>query len=310
MSTRSTGSSSRRSRPSPPDPFGLPVGPDEIGRTLDAIGVRPSRRWGQSFLADPFVADAEAALVGTPPGTPVTEIGGGLGMLTSALVRRGTSPLTVVEKDPRLARFLRGRFGARVLVVTGDALEVDLPAAECVVGNLPYSVGTPILLRLLERRTPRVVFLLQSEVADRLAAAPGTKTYGRLSLVAQLYGSVELFRRVPTDAFVPEPQVEGRIGVHSARGGPLPVPDVPTFEVAVRTLFGARRKQLANLLPRLTSSPEETARLADRAHWPADWPRLRPEQLPPESYFELARALGERATSTRATKISAEAPGR
>jgi 16S rRNA (adenine1518-N6/adenine1519-N6)-dimethyltransferase len=291
VSTRSIVSSSPRSRRRAPGPSGAVDGPDEIVATLLALGVTPSRRLGQSFLADAFVADAEAALAQVPVGRPVVEIGGGLGVLTAALIRRGATPLTVIEKDARLARFLRTRFGDRIEVREGDALSMTLPPAECVVGNLPYSVGTPILLRLLERRTPRVVFLLQAEVAERLAAGPGSKEYGRLSLVARLYGSVELFRRVPREAFVPQPKVDGQIGVHTARLGELPVPSVATFERAVRTLFGARRKQLSNLLPRLTSSPAAAARLAERAGWPADWGRRRPEELPPEAFFDLARSL-------------------
>jgi 16S rRNA (adenine1518-N6/adenine1519-N6)-dimethyltransferase len=289
--TTSTGSLSRRKAPAPADGPGVPERPEEIRAALDRLGVRPARALGQSFLADPFVADAEAALVDVGPGRPVVEIGGGLGMLTAALVRRGIDPLTVVERDRRLARFLRGAFGDRVRVVEGDALTVELPAAECVVGNLPFSVGTPLLLRLITARVPRVVFLLQKEVAERVAAAPGSQQYGRLSIVARLYGSVELFRTVAADAFVPRPEVAGRIAVHTARSGALPVPSVPDFEHAVRVLFGARRKQLGNLLPRLAGASGGPAELARRAGWPADWQRRRPEELDPDAYFALARAL-------------------
>ena len=286
----STASSSPRSRPSLPEP-GVPERPEEIQRTLAALGVRPSKRWGQSFLTDPFVADAEAALVEVPPGRPVVEVGGGLGILTAALVRRGVAPLTVLERDPRLAGFLRSTFGGRVRVVVGDALEVEFPPADAVVGNLPYSVATPILVRLLERRTPRIVFLVQREVAERLAAAPGSKRYGRLALLARLYGSVELYRTVAATAFSPVPEVESRIGVHRARAGPLPVASVPTFERVVRTLFSSRRKQLGNLLPRLASRARDPATLAREAEWPTGWATLRPEDLPPEAFFALARCL-------------------
>ncbi|MGP8078388.1 MAG: 16S rRNA (adenine(1518)-N(6)/adenine(1519)-N(6))-dimethyltransferase RsmA [Thermoplasmata archaeon] len=295
MPTTSTGSSSRPEPGDPPVPSGVPERPSAIRETLERLGVRPSRAWGQSFLSDPFVADAEAALVELPPGRPVVEIGGGLGVLTAALLRRGLGPLTVLERDRRLAGFLRTTFGARIRVVEGDALVVDLPPAECVVGNLPFSVGTPILQRLIEARVPRIVFLLQKEVAERIAAGPGSKVYGRLSLFAQLYGSVELFRTVSPAAFTPQPEVSGRIGVHRARPGPLPVPSVPEFERAVRLLFGARRKQLGNLLPRLAPSREEAERLARAAGWPTDWAGRRPEELPPEAYFALAQALASRS---------------
>jgi len=289
----STASSSRRSGAAGAVPP-VPERPDEVRAALESLGIAPSKAWGQSFLTNPFIADAEAALVEVPPGRPVVEIGGGLGVLTAALVRRGLRPLTVVERDPRLAGFLRTSFGDRVEVVEGDALAVDLPPAECIVGNLPYSVATPILLRLFERRVPRIVFLVQREVAERLAAGPGSKEYGRLSIVARLYGTVELFRTVPANAFTPHPKVESRLAVHVARSDPLPVPSVPRFERAVRVLFASRRKQLGNLLPRLAPSRAAADALAENAGWPADWRRLRPEDLPPESYFSLARALDAR----------------
>jgi 16S rRNA (adenine1518-N6/adenine1519-N6)-dimethyltransferase len=262
-----------------------------VEATLDRLGVRPSRRLGQSFLWDAFVADAEAALVATTPEAPVIEIGGGLGLLTEALLRRGVGPLTVVETDPRLAGHLRCLFGPRARVVKTDALAYPFGGTETVVGNLPFSIATPLLLRLFELRIPRIVVLIQKEVARRLAAEPGGKEYGRLSLVARLYGTPELFRTVPSTAFTPQPEVEGQILVHTRREGALPVPSVEKFEQAVRTLFGQRRKKLANLLPIVAGSRDRAESLALSAGWPDDWKDRRPETLPPEAYFGLANAL-------------------
>ncbi len=258
---------------------------------LAALGLRPSRALGQSFLVDPFAADAEAALVEVPPGRPVVEIGGGLGVLTAALLRRGIGPLTVVERDPRLVGHLRRSFGTRIEVLSGDALVVPLPPADAVVGNLPYSVATPILLRLFAARIPRVVALVQEEVAQRLAAGPGSGTYGRLSLFAQLYGEVELFRPIGPASFFPPPTVQSRLLVHRTRAGPLPVPSVPEFERATRLLFSSRRKQLGNLLPRLAGGAAAATSLARAAGWPDGWSTLRPENLPPEAFFALARLV-------------------
>jgi 16S rRNA (adenine1518-N6/adenine1519-N6)-dimethyltransferase len=292
VSKTSTASSSRRRGPDPAS-ASVPEQPAEVRATLDHLGVVPSKRWGQSFLTNPFIADAEAALVGLAPGRPVVEIGGGLGILTAALLRRRFEPITVIERDPHLAAFLRETFGDRVDVVEGDARTMALPTADCVVGNLPYSVATPILLRLFAERVPRVVFLVQREVAERLASGPGSKEYGRLSLIAQMYGTVELFRAVPAGAFYPPPQVESRLAVHVARPDPLPVPSVPEFERIVRVLFSSRRKQLGNLLTRLAPSSEAAERLAEAAGWPSQWPKLRPEELPPSAFFALARAVSE-----------------
>ncbi|MCI4367770.1 MAG: 16S rRNA (adenine(1518)-N(6)/adenine(1519)-N(6))-dimethyltransferase RsmA [Thermoplasmata archaeon] len=270
---------------------------------LAAIGVTPSKGWGQSFLTDPFVADAEAALVGPRSSRGVVEVGGGLGILTAALLRRGIRPLTVVEKDPRLANFLRSMFDRRITVVEGDALEVPIPPVDAIVGNLPFSVATLLLLRFLPMRIPRVVVLLQKEVAERLAAGPGSRTFGRLSILARLYGDVELFQPVPSTSFSPVPGVEGQIVLLTARPGPLPVTSVERTESVVRQLFRSRRKQLGNLLPSVTPAgegPDDVARAAD---WPEGWRKLRPEELAPEAYFRLANELERRPRGSGARQV-------
>jgi 16S rRNA (adenine1518-N6/adenine1519-N6)-dimethyltransferase len=289
VSTTSTGSSSRRSP--------VPARPDEIAAALRALGVRPDRGLGQSFLCDPFIADAEAALVGTAPGEPVLEIGGGLGALTEALLRRGIGPLTVLERDRRLAAHLRRTFGEEAKVLEGDARTFPVPGRfRAVVGNLPYSTATPILLRLFEARVPRVVAMVQSEVADRLCAGPGSKAFGRLTFAAVLYGTVEPFQPVGPGSFFPSPKVGSRIIVFTGRPGALPVRSVQVFERVVRMLFSSRRKQLGNLLPRLTDEPDA---LAEAAGWPDDWARRRPEELDVASFFRLADALAARSGRTQ-----------
>ena len=256
---------------------------------LERLELRPSRRWGQSFLADPFVADAEAALAVDGRTGPIVEIGGGLGVLTEALLRRGARPLTVVEHDTRLAGHLRATFGDEVRVVEADALTYRFPVGATVVGNLPFSTATPMLLALWAARVPRIVVMVQREVAERIAATPGSKKYGRLSIVAALYGTPELFQSVPSRSFRPVPEVEGRLLVFRAREGDLPVPSVPRFEELVRGLFSSRRKQLGNLLPRIAGSHPAAERWASGARWPPTWSTARPEDLPPEAYFALAR---------------------
>ena len=288
MSGTSTGSSSRRRPALPVAPPPVPEGPAEVAAALAGIGLLPTRRRGQSFLTDPFVADAEAALVERPAEARVVEIGPGLGILTAALLRRGYANLAAVELDPKLAERLERQFAGRVEVRVGDALTADLGAADAVVGNLPYSSATPILVRLLKGRVPRVVAMVQNEVAERLGATPGPGTYGRLSILAQLFCEVELFQAVPANSFFPVPAVESRIVRLTARADPLAVRSVARLEESVRILFSSRRKQLGNLLPRLTERPDE---VAERAGWPADWRRRRPEELRPEAFYALANAL-------------------
>ncbi|MGP8073622.1 MAG: 16S rRNA (adenine(1518)-N(6)/adenine(1519)-N(6))-dimethyltransferase RsmA [Thermoplasmata archaeon] len=291
MSRTSTASSSPRKRDGLAVPGAIPERPGEVQAALAALGIVPSKVLGQSFLVDPFVADAEAALADDPAGRPVVEIGGGLGILTAALVRRGIADLTVIERDRRLAHHLRSAFGSRITVREADALDLEVPADAVVVGNLPFSSATPILLRLFARRVPRVVALVQKEVAARLAAGPGSRTYGRLSIAARLYGEVELFQEVPESSFYPPPAVRGQIFVHTTRDGALPVPSVERFEAVVRTLFSSRRKQLGNLLPQVAGGHAEAEALAREADWPPDWARRRPEELPPEAFFRLASVM-------------------
>jgi 16S rRNA (adenine1518-N6/adenine1519-N6)-dimethyltransferase len=288
----STGSSSPPS--AEPEPARAPHGAASIRERLAAIGVRPRKSFGQSFLVDPFIADIEAALVEVPTGSPVTEIGGGLGLLTEALLRRGIGPLRVIERDPRLARHLKMTFGGAIRVEQADALGSEFGTDSAVVGNLPFSVASPILTRLFEARVPRIVALLQKEVGLRYASAPGGRGYGRPAIQAALYGSVETFAPVPARAFEPTPAVDGLIVRFTDRGVALPVPSVPEFEHAVQVLFSARRKQLGNLLPRLAGGDEAAAELAAASGWPTDWARRRPEELAPEYYFALATARARR----------------
>ena len=266
----------------------MPETPAQVTEALKALGVRPSRQHGQSFLIDPFVADAEVALLDRPSDASVVEIGGGLGILTAALLRRGVAELTVIELDPRLARRLELQFGTSVRIVEGDALLVPLGTPDAVVGNLPYGAATAILIRLLKARVPRIVVMVQNEVAERLAARPGPGAYGRLTILAQLFAQVELFRTVGPPCFHPRPSVDSRLVALTARPDPLAVRSVPRLEEAVRQLFSSRRKQLGNLLPRLTPDPDAVARAAG---WPDGWRRRRPEELPPEAFYALANLL-------------------
>ncbi len=289
MSRTSTASSSPGDRRGAAP--GVPERPEEVRATLRRLGVVPSRGLGQSFLVDRFVADALAALAEPGAGRPVYEIGGGLGLVTQALVGRGVRELTVVERDRRLARHLAATFGPAVRVLVADARDVAFPSDATVVGSLPFSSGTAIVLRLLARRVVRLAALLQKEVAERFAAEPGGRAYGRPTIVARYYGVPELLREVPASAFYPEPRVSARLWSHTARAGPLPLATPDRLEEVVRRLFAQRRKQLGNLLPRLRVGDRTAAELADAASWPDDWARRRPEELPPEAYVRLAGVL-------------------
>lgn len=276
----------------------VPHRPVEIVQLLEQLAVRPARALGQSFLCDPFVADMEAALLEAPPGRSVTEIGGGLGLLTEALVRRNLAPLRVLEVDPRLADHLRARFEGRVQVERSDARTASFAPGDIVVGNLPFSMSAPIIERLFSARVSVIVALLQREVGRRYCARPPSSAYGRPSIQAALYGSAELFAPVPSTSFYPVPQVDGVLVRFRARVGPLPVSNVPRFTERVRRLFAHRRKQLGNILPNLAGGEQPSERIARAAGWPDKWRSMRPGELPPEAYFALDEAWSGPIEST------------
>jgi len=190
-------------------------------------------------------------------GGSVLEIGPGLGALTDELARLA-GRLCLVEIDPVLAARLTERYAgdAHVRVVTGDVLELPLERLldappTTVVANLPYNVASPVLFRLLELRAcaPRAVLMLQLEMAERLTARPGSKTYGTSSVLVQAFAQVRIAFRVSRRSFLPSPDVDS--AVVDVRWSPAPRADFgdpELFRAIVRAAFGQRRKMLRNAL--------------------------------------------------------------
>lgn len=217
----------------------------------------PRKRFGQHFLTDTVLIDAIVDLIDPQAGETLVEIGPGLGAMTLPLLARipkGSVPLTVIELDRDLAARLRKRDD--VEVIESDVLKVDFKALAIaknarlrVVGNLPYNISTPILFHLLEA-VDQVVdqhFMLQKEVVDRMAAGPGGKDYGRLSVMLQWRYDIESVLDVPPEAFDPPPRVD------SAIVRMLPLKSPPAVEPAllgelVASAFSQRRKLLRHSL--------------------------------------------------------------
>jgi 16S rRNA (adenine1518-N6/adenine1519-N6)-dimethyltransferase len=231
--------------------------PGDIRTLLAEHGLRTSRRLGQNFLADPNTARRIVRLAGVEPGDCVLEIGAGLGSLTLALLERGSSVLAVEldrKLEPVLEQVVAGQGDVRI--VTGDALRVDLAALlgggtwRCV-SNLPYSVATPVVIRLLEE-APVVtggLVMVQREVAERIVAAPGTLAYGAPSVRVAYYAEAKIVGMVPRAVFVPVPKVDSALVEFVRRDAP-PV-DVPSRErlfQLVRAGFAHRRKMLRRTL--------------------------------------------------------------
>jgi 16S rRNA (adenine1518-N6/adenine1519-N6)-dimethyltransferase len=232
------------------------------------------RALGQHFLRDDGVAQRIIALVRPTRADLVVEIGPGKGALTAALAS-ACGRLLALEVDTALAASLRTRFGhlARVEILTVDARAFDYsrlrdrrPDASgrvLVVGNLPYSVAKAILMRLVEagRALDEMALMLQREVAERVAAAPGSRTYGSLSVLTQIACDVELAFAVPPGAFSPPPQVDSAVVHLRVRSDPpVPIADPRRFGLVVRAAFGQRRKSLANALAAGLGLPVDRSR--------------------------------------------------
>jgi 16S rRNA (adenine1518-N6/adenine1519-N6)-dimethyltransferase len=231
----------------------------EVRRTLRREGLRANHARSQNFLADPDVLQAILDVAEAGPGTRVLEVGPGLGILTGGLLEAGAS-VTAVELDAGLTAYLRTHFAAqveagRLQLLEGDALDLELatlvPSPYRVVANLPYHITSPILHRLLGGVPPpeRMVLMLQSEVAERIAAPPGRMSY--LSVFVQFHATVRLALAVPREAFEPAPKVASAVVVLEPRAQPpLPAARQPALWGLVQAGFRERRKMLRNVLAR------------------------------------------------------------
>ena len=252
------------------------------------------KRFGQHFLHDPGILRRIAAAAQVEAGETLLEIGPGPGGLTAELVRTG-APIVAIEKDRDLVPDLRARF-PEARIIEGDALELDWhqivgPGPFRIVGNIPYNITTPLIEKALAPPRPRVVlFLVQRELADRVAAPPGSGTYGALSVGVQVVAGVERLFTVPAGAFKPRPKVDSAV----LRMTPLAKPLVDDRERApfrqfVVGLFSFRRKQLGRGLRELTGqSPPAVAGWLDEAGIDET---ARPETIDPARFLKLFRVV-------------------
>ena len=275
---------------------------------LRKYGLRAKKSWGQNFLGDEEILDHVARLAAPRPGERVVELGAGMGHLTARLLARGAEVIAV-ERDRDMARVLRGELGDRVRILEADAVKLDYaafagplpgaspgpPARVSVVGNLPYHLTSPILFSLLDQadHVSRFVFLLQREVAERLAASPGTREFGLLSVLLQHRAEVRIERRVPPGAFLPAPAVESALLAGEMGPPRAEVADPARFRRLVKAGFAQRRKTLGNALRAARLAPPERMSAALAAA--GIDPRRRGETLSVEEWAALDWALGPAA---------------
>ena len=252
--------------------------------------VRPKKHLGQHFLKDANIARKITACLDNQYPV-VCEVGPGTGILTKFLLERKTlQQLTLIELDSESVEYLNHHFSdPRMLVVETDFLKTDLTrwfsAQFAVIGNFPYNISSQIFFKILENRNriPEVTGMVQKEVADRLAASPGNKTYGILSVLLQAWYNIEYCFTVNETVFYPPPKVKSAVIRLRRNQTDMLNCDETLFFQVVKTAFGQRRKTLRNALKPLLGNK------------PADHPFLsrRAEQLSVAGFTELTRYISE-----------------
>jgi 16S rRNA (adenine1518-N6/adenine1519-N6)-dimethyltransferase len=255
----------------------------------------PRKRFGQNFLTDQSVLQHIIRTIDPKPDDTMVEIGPGLGAMT-ALLLEGVRQLHVVELDRDLVARLQKRFdSSRLIVHSGDALQFDfasipLPSGHKlrIVGNLPYNISSPLLFHLAQvaSQVQDQHFMLQKEVVERMVAMPGSKAYGRLSVMLQWRYHMDLQFIVPPAAFDPPPQVDSAIVRMIPIEKPLACDQVKLEQVVLKA-FSQRRKVLRNCITGMFTENELIDAGID--------PQVRPESVPLEQFVALANRLASKS---------------
>lgn len=269
---------------------------------LREFGIRPSKRWGQHFLVSPHALERTLDAAALSGSDSVLEVGAGIGTLTLGLAERA-GWVTAVEVDRRLLPALTAMAGGRanVRIVSGDILALSSaglfggPTATTrkVVANLPYNIATAIISRFLSESlaVSLIVVTVQREVAERIVAAPGTRSYGILSLGVQYHAHPQIVSRIPPGAFLPAPEVASAIvRLTPLREPPVAGVDEPTLFRVIRAGFGQRRKTLQAALAGGLHLPR--AVVADTLGRAGIDPRARAETIDLAAFGRLAHHLG------------------
>ena len=274
------------------------LGAAAIRELATSLGIRPTKSWGQNFVVDANTVRRIVRLADVTAADAVLEVGPGLGSLTAALLETGAH-VTAIEIDPTLANALPGTMAALqpertayLRVIHADALALTTlpdPQPTALVANLPYNVSVPVVLSLLERfpTLDRVLVMVQLEVAERLAATPGTKAYGVPSVKAAWYADVRLAGTVSRSVFWPVPNVDS--GLVELRRRPAPETPAPRQQVfgVIDAAFAQRRKTLRAALAGWAGSAARAEHLLREAG--VD-PKARGETLGIDAFAAIAQA--------------------
>lgn len=219
----------------------------ETGRLIAETGVVPRKSKGQNFLTDDRVADRQVDFAGISKGDKILEVGPGLGILTSRLIEL-SDDVTCIEIDDVLADHIENTYGDRLRLIRGDAVKVPFPSFDVFVSNLPYSVSTPIIFKLLDHDFRKAIVMVQKEFADRMVADVGSPDYSRLTVNLFHKADCRILEKVPRSRFKPQPKVDSAIVEIIPRPAPFDVMDVALFHKVTEVTFNHRRKKIGTSL--------------------------------------------------------------
>jgi 16S rRNA (adenine1518-N6/adenine1519-N6)-dimethyltransferase len=264
-------------------------------RWLHTHGIAVSKRLGQHFLVDETVLERILDHAHITSTDVVLEIGPGAGTLTRALAQRAQRVIAI-EKDSRLFDALQSEMGAdpRMTILRGDALRIDWPLSTKLVANLPYGISSPTVFKFLDGKIPVAVLMLQKEFAERLVAPVGSKDYGRLTVMVDYLGTVDLLEEISRKCFYPEPAVDSALVRVTRRNTPaFALADPTLFAQLVTALFGQRRKKvrtpLSTFIQRQGLAPHRLQGVLDRI----PWLDRRAEELAPQELAQMANTVHE-----------------
>lgn len=254
---------------------------DETNRLIAETGIVPKKSKGQNFLIDDRVAQRHVGYAEIVEGDRVLEVGPGLGILTSKLIDL-SDDVTCIELDEILAEHIRQTFGDRLKLIEGDAMKIKFPPFERFVSNLPYSISTPIIFKLLEHDFKKAVVMVQKEFADRMVATVGTDDYSRLTVNLFYKADCRILENVPASRFKPKPKVDSALVEIVPRKAPFEVLDEKTFFKVTEVAFNHRRKKIGTSL--------RNAHIIEK-DWEIPYYNDRIEVLTPAQIGELADAV-------------------
>lgn len=263
-----------------------------IRKVIQRFNLGAKRSLGQNFLLDLNITDRIARTCGDLSQSNIIEIGPGPGGLTRALLENGANKVTVIERDSRSVAAIRDlsfHYPNRLKVIEDDALKIRIqdiaePPIK-IIANLPYNIATPLLISWLKELDgiKKLVLMFQREVAERLIARPGTKAYGRLSVITQYLCEVRCAFNLPKNAFVPPPKVMSTLVELTPRLRPIEKATLYSLELVTAAAFGQRRKMLRSSLKPLGLDPTEAG----------IEPTRRAEELTPQDFFTLAQLINK-----------------